>query len=105
MPFVDYAVNYNFIAKNLCENRAKPGLMCNGKCYLVKEIAKTNENFPKQDNLKINISGLTDSFIIKDIFAFLGFSDEAPESSEQNYYLTSFYSFSLNSSIFHPPLI
>ena len=36
---VEYQVNKDFIAKNLCVNRAKPSSCCQGKCYLKKKIA------------------------------------------------------------------
>src|SRR5688500_2940830 len=34
-----YTMNKDFIAKNLCENRDKPKLLCNGKCQLAKKMA------------------------------------------------------------------
>jgi len=37
---LNYAVNKEFIAKNLCENRNKPKMNCNGKCHLKKELQK-----------------------------------------------------------------
>lgn len=37
-PFVEYALHYNYIAKNLCENKDIPELQCNGKCHLLKEV-------------------------------------------------------------------
>ncbi|MEL1244020.1 hypothetical protein AAEO56_07090 [Flavobacterium sp. DGU11] len=43
-PIVDYAANYSYIAKELCENRSKPQLHCNGKCHLMKELAKAAEH-------------------------------------------------------------
>jgi len=36
---VEYQVNREFIAKNLCVNRAKPSSCCQGKCYLNKKMA------------------------------------------------------------------
>lgn len=52
-PVVDYIVNYDYIAKVLCENKAKPELKCNGKCHLMKELAKQAENEkPIQNNKK-----------------------------------------------------
>jgi len=36
---LDYQVNRDFIAKNLCVNRAKPASCCQGKCYLNKKMA------------------------------------------------------------------
>jgi len=36
---LEYQVNKEFIAKNLCINRAKPSCCCQGKCYLNKKMA------------------------------------------------------------------
>ena len=43
IPVVEYIVNYDYIAKVLCVNKAKPELQCNGKCHLMKELAKASE--------------------------------------------------------------
>ncbi len=40
LPIVEYLVNYNYIANELCENKGKPSLSCNGKCYLEKQVKK-----------------------------------------------------------------
>ena len=37
---LEYQVNKDFIAKNLCVNRSKPASCCQGKCYLTKKIAE-----------------------------------------------------------------
>ncbi|AWI27130.1 hypothetical protein HYN49_01005 [Flavobacterium pallidum] len=39
-PIVEYFANYNYIATVLCENKDKPQMKCNGKCHLMKEMAK-----------------------------------------------------------------
>ena len=39
-----YELNKNYIAQNLCENRDKPQMKCCGKCYLRKQLNKTEEN-------------------------------------------------------------
>ena len=44
LPFVVYVVNYEYISKVLCVNKDKPMLHCNGKCQLMKELAKASEN-------------------------------------------------------------
>ena len=41
IPFMEYIINYDYIVKELCENKEKPQLKCNGKCHLKKELAKT----------------------------------------------------------------
>jgi len=44
LPVVDYIVNYEYITTKLCVNKAKPKLKCNGKCHLMKELAKASES-------------------------------------------------------------
>ena len=44
LPFLEYAVNYDYITQVLCENKAAPELECNGKCHLMKELAKASED-------------------------------------------------------------
>ena len=43
-PIIEYHANYDYIASVLCENRDKPYLKCNGKCYLEKQLKKTNHD-------------------------------------------------------------
>ncbi|WP_028122199.1 hypothetical protein [Epilithonimonas tenax] len=104
MPMVDYAVNYDYITKKLCENKNKPQLLCRGKCYLKKEIAKTSTDQSKNDS-RINISGITDTFIINEKFAFVKIINDYSESSNFNSDLNFSYKFNLFSNIFHPPLV
>ena len=54
LPVIDYVVNYEYITKVICVNKAKPKLQCNGKCHLMKELAKTSESqTPISSNKKI----------------------------------------------------
>lgn len=39
-PYLDYKLNYSYISSILCENKNKPYLHCNGKCYLDKQLKK-----------------------------------------------------------------
>jgi len=39
---MEYYANYDYIANVLCENKDKPYLECNGKCYLEKQLNKVN---------------------------------------------------------------
>ncbi|MGK4567138.1 hypothetical protein [Flavobacterium sp. 3HN19-14] len=43
IPVIEYAANYDYISKVLCVNKEKPQLHCNGKCHLMKELAKAAE--------------------------------------------------------------
>jgi len=46
-PMVEYIVNYDYIVENLCENRSRPMLNCNGKCYLAKILAEESKEEEK----------------------------------------------------------
>ena len=49
---IDYNYNKKFIARELCINKNKPWMHCNGKCHLKKRIAKEQENNqPSSGNL------------------------------------------------------
>lgn len=41
-----WLANRAYIAATLCENKDKPQLHCNGKCYLKKKIAETPDSAP-----------------------------------------------------------
>lgn len=40
VPFAYFVYNYKYIKEELCENKNKPELHCDGKCFLKKEIKK-----------------------------------------------------------------
>ena len=41
-------INQSYIAQNLCINRSRPGLHCNGHCYFMRKIKQAEENEKKQ---------------------------------------------------------
>lgn len=41
-----YQANYDYYAEVLCENKDKPELHCDGKCYFAKQLAQ-EENYGK----------------------------------------------------------
>ncbi|MCK5908299.1 MAG: hypothetical protein KAG37_11930 [Flavobacteriales bacterium] len=43
MPVFNYIANYEYISQELCENKDKPELECNGKCYLIKQTRALQE--------------------------------------------------------------
>lgn len=40
IPILEYLINYDYIVNELCENKEKPILTCNGKCYLGDQVEK-----------------------------------------------------------------
>ncbi len=41
--YAGYEMNQKYIATTLCQNRAKPWLHCNGKCFLIKRIQQAEQ--------------------------------------------------------------
>ena len=48
LPVLEYLINYDYIVNELCENREKPILTCNGKCYLGDQVEKQLDRGPEQ---------------------------------------------------------
>ena len=103
-PFVDYAINKEYIAKNLCENRNKPKLNCNGKCHLMKQLKKADANAPTDGNATKGSSSQEENcFHVTSLFVF---NADVIASQSANFYICTFKS-KLPSNylkdIFHPP--
>ena len=47
--YVGFEANKKFIATSLCENKAKPKMHCNGKCYLAKKVKQAEEKEKSQE--------------------------------------------------------
>jgi hypothetical protein len=47
--YAGFKLNQSYITAKLCENRDKPFLHCNGKCYLMKKIKQAED---KQNNVE-----------------------------------------------------
>ncbi len=102
LPVVEYVVNYEYISKVLCVNKAKPELQCNGKCHLMKELAKASENEKPITDKRIVVKDLEVLFFqeIKTI-AFSKIPTHTKPALNAKY--SNLYT-SLNSGkAFHPP--
>lgn len=104
LPVVDYIINYDYISKVLCENKDKPQMHCNGKCHLMKEMAKASEQEkPISPNKKSNIQEQEVLFFqeIKSVeFKSLLYSNNIIGDNYYNLY------FRMNScSVFRPPVL
>jgi hypothetical protein len=98
---IDYAINKEYIAKNLCENKSKPLLHCNGKCQMAKKIAAEENQNNKQSSGVSFAKASFSEVIVNNI------TPEPVYSTSTN--LKVIYIFNLPSplpsSIFHPPLV
>ena len=106
LPVIDYIVNYDYISNVLCENKAKPELKCNGKCHLIKELAKASNddkpiNSDKKNNLTQEVELLFCNETAKISFRQIYFHNKT--SIGDNY--ANLYFHSVSCSVFHPPTI
>lgn len=93
-----YELNKDYIATVLCENKAKPKLQCNGKCYLAKKIKEADKSEQKPERT-ISKQSFFDNFLIT-TFRFKSYIRQTPAYLPAK---TSIY-FSLSANaIFHPP--
>lgn len=47
--YAGFEVNQKLIASTLCENKARPWMNCNGRCYLMKKLKQAEEKEKKQE--------------------------------------------------------
>jgi hypothetical protein len=73
----------------------------------MKELAKNSNQLPKQNQKPGNIfTNAADNFVVAELFSFNYSSlKNTDENKKKTSYTNSRYVFSLNSKIFHPPLI
>lgn len=103
-PLVDYAVNYEYISTVLCENVERPELACNGKCHLMKELAKSSdsEDSPLDTTAK--------KVHLAELFCDTSSEIVFPESAHvvfpaRLYFFIEAYFFLKTESVFHPPAL
>jgi len=103
-PIVEYMINYDYIVTRLCENRDKPELECNGKCYLTKQMAE--EAAGEEENPFRNTSRKTQipSIIIAEKLPEFRFAyNPATDSHKNSGYKPNLYTSLFISEILHPP--
>jgi hypothetical protein len=101
-----WKANQAYIAETFCENKNKPQMHCNGKCYLNKQLKKADEAESNKNGLPNSILKLksVDLFVLQNhswCFGNYLFSSEK-STPTYNYksliLLTGYYN-----SLFRPP--
>lgn len=59
-----FNINRNYIAKVLCENRDRPQLNCNGKCYLAKKLKQQQEKKDKETTERVSNTPIAHLFYL-----------------------------------------
>lgn len=103
VPVVEYVLNYDQIVREFCINREKQEMMCNGKCYLFDELAKTSDadssHGISSKTLKIQEIYLFAESLNLNLIKF----ENSEKTSIINYFENT-YDFKFLESVFHPPL-
>ena len=102
-PLIDYAVNYKYIATVLCENKAKPELQCNGKCHLMKELAKAADTENTKSSDKKSFSPIQEVLFFKEIKTVAIVSCVCSKQAKNSSSYLNLYSYLNTNSEFHPP--
>jgi hypothetical protein len=103
-PVVDYMVNYEYISKVLCENKAKPKLQCNGKCHLMKELAQAAEDEKPASSDKKGYTPVAEVLFFQEIEPFAIAAVSFLNNENCNYIYSNLYSNSHLEFIFRPPI-
>lgn len=103
LPVVDYIINYDYITKVLCENKAKPEMKCNGKCQLMKNLAKAADEEKPISPHKKGQSQETEMLFFQEL-QWLTFTKKyfLPKNNIEDHYSNNYFHLE-SSSVFHPP--
>lgn len=105
LPVMEYVVLYDYIKTELCVNKDKPELQCNGKCHLKKEMANATDSKNINDKHRFSTAEnhiavcyqifypQSTLFFVKSIFKKMYFS------------YNNIYTFSFTNFIFRPPVL
>lgn len=98
--FAGYEMNRGYIATELCVNRDKPEMHCNGRCYLMRKLKQAQEKEQKQEHQfqKIQLQ----QPIVNPSFQFKQYAISAIHLRVP---LTTGMPVSKVNTIFHPPQI
>ena len=97
-------VNYEYISTVLCENKAKPIMHCNGKCHLMKELAKANENDKSDSSDKKGYTPVIEVLFFQEINAISFFPSSLADKGKMNDNYSNLYSNMNLESLFRPPI-
>ncbi|OSZ79595.1 hypothetical protein CAP35_15500 [Chitinophagaceae bacterium IBVUCB1] len=96
-----YEANKTYVANVLCENKARPQMKCNGKCYLRKQLNKTENTQQENQIKKVSVEWL--DFIPASHIMLSGIFPTSSINHTDNY--KPIVGCNIVSSIFHPPSV
>ncbi|WP_396171814.1 hypothetical protein [Flavobacterium sp.] len=104
LPVVDYVVNYEYITKVLCVNKDKPKMKCNGKCHLMKELAKASDSEKPISSDKKSATQESEVLFFEKINSFKITSIFFEDKHQLYTNYSDLYSYLNGVSVFRPPI-
>ncbi|WP_291912350.1 hypothetical protein [Chitinophaga sp. CB10] len=98
---LEFYITQDYIAANLCENRDKPALHCNGKCHLRKQL--NAEEKRNQDNPERRAEQKAEVLYAPAVAVMLPRPVSADLTQTFNIIATIGYPVDQPDTIFHPP--
>ena len=102
IPVLEYVAFYDYIKTELCVNRDKPELACNGKCYLMRQLSKASDDEKEKKHFSTETS-LVFFQKIEDDFGIQSFTYTLKPKINSEY--SDIYSYLEKDSIFRPPIV
>lgn len=103
VPLMEYIAFYDYFKNELCINRDKPQLECNGKCHLDKEMSKASDtDRPISDKKDYRVQVETTLLFCLSIEGYDLFRHINFQSIVNLLYL-NLYRFNTIDEMFHPP--
>jgi len=103
LPVLEYVINYDYISKTLCINKAKPKMHCNGKCHLMKELAKASESEKPISSDKKQVQQENDLLFFEAITSYKSIYFLTTHSQKVTQRYRNLYSYLNTITVFHPP--
>ncbi len=103
-PLIMYYANYDYIAAELCKNRDRPILECNGRCYLntmMENLDPQPVNEMPKSTVPLNMSDYPISTL--DFYAYKSSNLEDSEKLLTPIFNKHFVISEYSDAIFHPP--
>ncbi|MGG5506887.1 MULTISPECIES: hypothetical protein [unclassified Myroides] len=102
LPVVEYVVLYDYIKNELCVNKDKPELACNGKCHLTKELANASDT--DTDKGRTHFASAEIQLIYYQAIEVINCTFNQPYYIKPMVRVEDHYSFSFSTLLFRPPV-
>ena len=101
---MEYILFYDYITAELCINKDKPELKCNGTCHLKKELSEASDSENQILNDKNNRPLTAFSFLFFENFQKFNLNVFYEYISQEYLAYPNLYSHLTTDFIFHPPI-